>query len=453
MTHFPSHIFFLGIGGIGMSALARFFIDKGHQVYGYDRSSTDLCSMLSHEGATIIYNEKDLPEEWNVPFAGNAMVVRTPAVREDNPLLTHFRNSGYPVLKRSEVLGRISSSMRCLAIAGTHGKTTTSAMLAHLFHFNKRKVYAFLGGIATNYNSNYLRGDEDTVVVEADEYDRSFLHLSPNTAVITNTDNDHLDIYKDADTLLEGFRLFANKTRENGRLLVKHGIGFKADYTYSATDYKADFTASNIGIVNGVYHFDIQHPHGSMMGIQLPMPGMHNVENAVAAAAIAFINGLSSSQIRYGLNTFRGVHRRFAWHLRSDNNALIDDYAHHPTELEALIATVRDLYPGKRLALLFQPHLYSRTRDFAADFAQRLDAVDEPALLPVYAARETPEQGVDSTHLLGLMENPNATCLHPKQIAAWLDEAQPDVVVTAGAGDIDQYLPVALAYLHKKTAL
>ncbi len=450
MNSFPKHIFFLGIGGIGMSALARFFIDKGHRVYGYDRTETDLCRQLIDEGATIIYSETDLPALWQSSFFGDAMVVRTPAVREDNPILLTLRDQGYPVLKRSEVLGRITANMHCLAVAGTHGKTTTSAILAHLFHHSKRKVFAFLGGVATNYNTNYLKGEEHLVVVEADEYDRSFLNLVPNNAIITNTDSDHLDIYDSPEKMLKVFEEFAAMARVNGRLLVRHGIPIPSDYTYSVDCEEATFFANNIHVVDGVYRFDIVHERIIIQGIELALPGRHNVENALGAAALAFMNGVSPGDIRAGLNSFRGVHRRFAWHLRTNNHALIDDYAHHPTELKALISTVRALYPHHRIAVLFQPHLYSRTRDFADDFAEALDAVDCPALLPVYPARETPDCGIDSDALLQRMRNQNAESIKPEDVHEWLKNASPDVVVTAGAGNIDQHLTVALTYLQNK---
>ncbi len=450
MMSFPTHIFFLGIGGIGMSALARFFLDQGHRVYGYDRSETSLCQQLVSEGATVIYSDADLPAAWQSPFSGNAMVVRTPAVRDDNSILMQLRNYGYPVLKRSEMLGRITSAMHCLAVAGTHGKTTTSAMLAHLFYHSNRKIYAFLGGVSTNYNTNYLKGEEDMVVVEADEYDRSFLKLSPNNGIITNTDSDHLDIYESPKAMLEVFEEFAAKVRSKGRLLVRYGIPIRCDYTYSVEHKEASFFADNIEIINGLYHFDIVHKKITIKGIKLALPGLHNVENALGAAALAFLNDLNPKQIREGLNSFRGVHRRFAWHFRTGVNALIDDYAHHPTELNALISTVKALYPDQRFALLFQPHLYSRTRDFADDFAQALDAVDFPALLPVYAARETPDCGIDSTALKHRMRNFNAKCIESEGIESWLYDNEPDVIVTAGAGDIDQYLPVVMKYLQNK---
>lgn len=451
MSSFPTNIYFLGIGGIGMSALARYFLARGHRVYGFDRTQTDLCRTLEKEGANITYDESVLQEEWRGDCQGDALVVRTPAVRENNLIYKHFVDAGFPMKKRSEVLGRITSGMTCLAVAGTHGKTTTTAMLAHLFHAANRQVYAFLGGVAVNYKSNFLEGNEPIVVVEADEFDRSFLHLEPNWAVITNTDSDHLDIYQSKDKLEESFRLFADKAKANGALIVQSEVDIPAKFTYTSGDAIADFKAVDIRIDNGVYAFRLCTPEGDIDHVTLALPGKHNVENAVAASALALMNGLTLEQVRSGLNTFLGVNRRFVWHHRHADFAVIDDYAHHPSELRALINTVLELYPQKKIALVFQPHLYSRTRDFVDEFAAELDRVDAPALLPVYAARENPDEGMDSSEIIKRMKNVSAVEVDFPFIGEWLEKENPDVVVSAGAGDVDQCMSDLLSFIQKKS--
>lgn len=434
-----------------MSALARYFLGRGHRIYGFDRTQTHLCRTLEEEGANITYDENALQKEWQGNYQDNALVVRTPAVREDNIIFKHFVAAGYPMMKRSEVLGKITAGMTCLAVAGTHGKTTTTAMLAHLFHAANKKVYAFLGGVAVNYKSNFLEGNKPIVVVEADEFDRSFLQLEPNWAVITNTDSDHLDIYQSKDKLEESFRLFADKARSNGALIVQSEVDILSDYTYTSGHANADFKAVDIRIENGAYTFCLQTPKGEIDGVTLALPGKHNVENAVAASALALMNGLTLEQVRSGLNTFLGVNRRFVWHYRSPDFAVIDDYAHHPSELRALINTVLELYPQKKIALVFQPHLYSRTRDFVAEFAEELDRVEAPALLPVYAARENPDEGMASGDILSRMKNTKAVEVDFSNLSDWLQRENPDVVVSAGAGDVDKSVSDLLSFIQKKS--
>ncbi|MCC5918791.1 MAG: UDP-N-acetylmuramate--L-alanine ligase [Cryomorphaceae bacterium] len=450
MKKFPDHIYFLGIGGIGMSALARYFLDQGNQVYGFDRSQSSLCKTLESEGAKIQYDESVTVLESIWQNAGdNALVVRTPAVRSDNHLLQHFTQKGFTIKKRSEILGEITRYKRCLAVSGTHGKTTTSSMLAHLLHFGNRKTYAFLGGIATNFGGNYVKGNEETVVVEADEYDRSFLTLSPNIALMTNTDSDHLDIYGDPDQMLKTFREFSAKSRENGILIARHGIDVPADFTYGAEVEGADYSAQNIKIINGTYCFDLYHPKGVIREVKILLPGNHNVENACGAAAIALLEGISPENIRGGLATFKGVKRRFEYHLKTEKFVYIDDYAHHPSELSALIQTVKSLYPEKKLAILFQPHLYSRTRDFADDFAAVLSKVPNLGLMPVYPARELPEDGIESTALLKIISGNNSILVSKQEVRKWIHEVRPEVLVTAGAGDIELLVPLALEEMKK----
>jgi UDP-N-acetylmuramate--alanine ligase len=438
-TSFPANMYFLGIGGIGMSGLARFFLQRGHKVAGFDRTQSHLTNELEREGATICYddNPKNFPQDWEV---GNTLIIFTPAVKEDNRLLQMTRQKGFSIKKRAEVLGLITAEMRCLAIAGTHGKTTTSSILAHLCHAAGYRTNAFLGGIANNFGNNYVLGKENTVVVEADEYDRSFLHLRPNIAVITNTDSDHLDIYGDAESMQKTFRDFAQLSRTNGLLITRYGIEIESDYTYGLHP-KADFRAEQITPGGGGYTFHFHHPKGVVHDVFFPVPGRHNLENAVAAMGVCVLEGLDPEKVARGAKSFQGVKRRFQKHL--DEPVLIDDYAHHPTELNVLIDAIEESYPNRKFAMLFQPHLYSRTRDFLDEFAQALSRVPFVGLLPVYPARETPEAGVESDAILAKMNNPEKRLLPKEKVAAWVSEIQPDVLVIAGAGDIELLIPNA----------
>jgi UDP-N-acetylmuramate--alanine ligase len=436
-TPFPVNLYFLGIGGIGMSGLARFFLQRGHKVAGFDRTQSQLTDELEQEGALICYNDeiKNFPQGWEVE---NTLIIFTPAVKEDNRLLHMARRRGFNIQKRAEVLGRITAEMRCLAIAGTHGKTTTSSILAHLCHAAGYHTNAFLGGIANNFGNNYVLGEENTVVVEADEYDRSFLHLRPNIAVITNTDSDHLDIYGDAESMQKTFRDFAQLSRKNGLLISRYGIDLEADYTYGLHP-KADFRAEKITPGKGGYTFNFHHPKGEITGVFFPVPGRHNLENAVAAMAVCVLEGLDLEKVAQGARSFQGVKRRFQKHL--DEPVLIDDYAHHPTELSALIDAIEETYPKRKFALVFQPHLYSRTRDFLEEFASVLSRVPHPALIPVYPARETPDAGIESDAVFMKMNNPKKRLLTKENVAEWVAEVQPEVLVIAGAGDIELLIP------------
>ncbi len=433
----PTNIYFLGIGGIGMSGLARFFLERGHRVAGFDRNKSELTNSLEQEGAAIIYEDKIewFPKDWK---PNNCLIVRTPAVKNDNQILRHLSENRYPMLKRAEILGLITKNMRCLAVAGTHGKTTTSSILTHLCHQGGHKAYGFLGGLAGNFQSNYVSGEIETVVVEADEYDRSFLHLRPNIALITNTDSDHLDIYESAENLLKTFDEFAGIAREKGIVIKRIGLDVQADFTYGL-DEKADFHATNIRTENGGYHFELVTPKSERQKMYFPLAGRHNLENAVGAAAAAIMDGVSIDQIAAGMQGFKGVKRRFEKHM--ENPVLIDDYAHHPTELEALINTIEEMWPESNYTLIFQPHLYSRTQDFLKEFAATLDKVPYPILLPVYPARELPEHGVDSEEILRLMKNKNARCIQKQELVNLIEETKPKVTVIAGAGDIELLIP------------
>ena len=428
-------VYFLGIGGIGMSALARYFKLNGCVVSGYDKTRTPLTEKLESEGISIHYT----PDVNKIPAVLD-LVVYTPAVSNLNPEWISILDRDLTRMKRAEVLGLISSSGQCLAVAGTHGKTTTSAILAHILQSNFGEVSAFVGGILSNYNTNFLYGDtNDFFVVEADEFDRSFLHLDPQIAVINSVDADHLDIYGEEDALLDSFKAFANKVKEGGTLIVNSAIPniFDGKVATFGIDSGADYEAKNVQIVDGNYVFDFHHPNGVINGMSLSLPGKHNVENAIAASAIATLCGVSDEEILKAISSFQGVKRRFEI-TRSANGAVyIDDYAHHPTEITSVLESAREMYVGKKLSVIFQPHLYTRTRDFEAEFAKALSGFDEVILLDIYPARELPIEGVTSESLLEKISIQNKKVLAKNQVVNYLEEKQFDVLLTLGAGDID----------------
>ncbi len=429
-------IYFIGVGGIGMSALARYFNAIGKQVLGYDKTETPLTRSLSNEGVSVHYN--DDPSRLEAFSPQSTLVVITPAIPRDNQELK-LAYEKYDCLKRAEVLGLISQDKTTIAVAGTHGKTTTSAMIAHLFASASKSVTAFLGGISTNFNSNLVLTDSDKVVVEADEFDRSFLRLSPNTAIVTSMDADHLDIYSNAETIQDAFMEFMALVPECGHLILREGLPQPENvivHTYGL-DANADLYASNIRIENGQYVFDLD---GSVeeANIVMGMPGIHNVENALAACLACLHNGMTMNEIKEGLRTFAGVKRRFEYCIRKENLVYIDDYAHHPTELERCITSVRQLYPGKKVTGIFQPHLYSRTRDFADGFAESLGLLDELFLLDIYPARELPISGVDSAWLLDKVHLDQKELLSKEDAVNRIKMTEPEVLLTLGAGDIDK---------------
>ena len=400
--------YFLGIGGIGMSALARYFAAKGFRVLGYDRTPSSLTQMLEAEGIEVQYDDSlDRVKQ----LSGNkTIVVRTPAVPEDMPVYVWLRNNGFTILKRAEVLGSITRQQKALCVAGTHGKTTTSTILAHILYPSHIGTSAFLGGIANNYDTNLLlSAKSDYVVVEADEFDRSFHHLTPHISVITSMDPDHLDIYGTEDAYRESFAHYASLVES--ALVVKSSVKCKVEslkakvYTYAVNE-KADFYADNVRIEDGQIYFDFHTPESVIKDLQLGVPIWVNIENSVAAMAVAWLVGATEEELREGVSSFAGVYRRFNIHLNTPQVTYIDDYAHHPQELAATIESVRRLYPDRYVIGVFQPHLYSRTQDFGDDFAQVLDRLDEVALLPIYPARELPIPGVTSewlSHLLGVL--------------------------------------------------
>ena len=431
-------IYFIGIGGIGMSALARYFNTQGVIVTGYDKTPTALTADLEKEGIAIHFDD-----DINKIDKEATVIVYTPAIPADHSELNFFRDNGYLVVKRSDILNWITENAFTIAIAGTHGKTTTTSMTAHILRHTGFGCNAFLGGIASNYNTNFWSHEKNVVVVEADEYDRSFLKLAPNVAVVTAVDPDHLDIYGTAEEVLKAFGQFTDKIKEGGILIQKMGTEFnvntnnKAVFTYGYNKDKASYHTQNLSVVDGSYHFDIVHPAGELKNVVLNMGGLHNVENATAAIGIALSLGIDEQKIKDAVASFKGVKRRFEYKVKTENKVVIDDYAHHPEELSALISGVRSLYPNEKMVLIFQPHLYSRTQDQAAGFMEVLDKADEVILLPIYPARELPIEGVTSDMLLEGMKIENKKVMSKEAMLEWAKTTSHKLIVMAGAGDID----------------
>jgi UDP-N-acetylmuramate--alanine ligase len=441
-------VYFVGIGGIGMSALARYFAKRGALVCGYDKTRTNLTIALEREGILISY----LDEEGVVPVAfhehhPDILVVYTPAIPSDSKILHHFKSKGFSLKKRSEVLGIISEGMFCIGVAGTHGKTTTSAMVAHILTDTGFGCTAFLGGITSNYNTNVLFGKNNVVVVEADEYDRSFLTLHPDIAVITSMDADHLDIYGDESQLHESFNLFADQLKPQGKIFVKDGLRIQG-ITYSANS-NAALRASNIRVANGNFLFDFEDGRNTISDLNLAMPGKHNVENAVVAIGVALSLGIHPKSVKKAVATFKGVKRRFETHVKTSTHVYIDDYAHHPEELRACFDAVRQLHPEKRMTVVFQPHLFTRTRDFSKEFAAVLSTADEVVLLEIYPARELPIAGIDSQMLLDQLTIPNKQICSKDSLIDLIKKNNPELLLTVGAGDIDTLVePLKNALSH-----
>ena len=432
------NIYFIGIGGIGMSALARYFVAKGCVVSGYDKTQTILTEALSELGIDIHYEDSiDLLDK------NASVVVYTPAIPESHRELAYYRNNGYEVVKRSDVLGWITEGTVNICVAGTHGKTTVSTMIAHLLRDSGYGCTAFLGGIAANYNTNFWSSDNNVVVVEADEYDRSFLKLHPSVAVITSMDADHLDIYKTPAAFEDAFVSFSEKVKAGGLLLAKKGLAREASFdtsklvTYSLNGTSASIYAKDIVVVNGAYTFTAVGPSWQIEELVLNMGGLHNIENALVATSVAVHLGIEPEKIKIALANFAGVKRRFEYLVKTSEQVLIDDYAHHPAELAALISGVRSLYSNQKLTLVFQPHLFSRTQDLCDGFADSLSAADEVVLLPIYPARELPIPGVTSEMIAHKMTNKNVVLLEKEAVSDWVKKQQPKLLVMAGAGDID----------------
>lgn len=440
--------YFLGIGGIGMSALARYFKAKGVAVAGYDRTASRLTHELENEGIDINYddNAEAVPLIYRNPV--DTMVVYTPAIPSDNRQFRFFSDNGFIVSKRAAVLGDVTRLERGLCVAGTHGKTTTSTMIAHLLKQSHVDCNAFLGGISNNYSGNLLLSDKsDLVVIEADEFDRSFHHLSPYMAVVTATDPDHLDIYGNYEAYLEAFAKFTSLVRPGGTLIMKKGIALKPDvadgvsvYTYSANE-KADFYAENVVTGNGLLTFDFVAGNERIDKVNLGVPMMVNVENAVAAMAVALLNGATHTEIRTAMDSFSGIRRRFEFRLKTDKTVIIDDYAHHPKEIEASLRSVKQLYADKKILAVFQPHLYSRTRDFHREFASALSLLDNVAVTEIYPARELPIEGVSSQIIVDNITSAHKYLIEKNNLLEFLKSVDFDVLLTVGAGDIDTLLP------------
>ena len=454
-------IYFLGIGGIGMSALARYFKTMNKQVIGYDKTPTALTDELIAEGIQIHFEDDISYFQKEVKCSKDEiLVVYTPAIPKEHNELQFFKENHFNLKKRAEVLGIITQNTFTLAVAGTHGKTTTSSILAHLLKSANKDCSAFLGGITRNYNSNFLLSENKNglgpTVVEADEYDRSFLTLHPDIAIITSVDADHLDIYSEHKFLKESFQLFAGQLKKAGSLISKKGLDINFETKSSTRKFQyslleeTDFYTKNLRIENGSYAFDLVSKIENIANIHFSFPGIHNCENAVAAIAAAQLFGLTPSEIKFALANFKGVKRRFDYRIKTDHLVFIDDYAHHPEELRACISSVKALYPNKKITGIFQPHLYSRTRDFAEGFAESLDLLDKAILLDIYPAREKPIEGVNSEMLSKLMKNKNHLVSSKENLIDNLLHDRLEIVLTLGAGDIDKLVePIELALKNK----
>lgn len=448
------NVYFLGIGGIGMSALARWFNANGYKVGGYDKTSTALTQTLSSEGMDIHYDDKVGRIPTLFYQKETSLVIYTPAIPQDNLELIYFRGEEYALYKRSQVLGMLTKDIFTIGIAGTHGKTTTSSMTAHLLKNAGLEVSAFLGGITANYNSNMLIGDKKgVVVIEADEYDRSFLTLYPNMAVVTSTDADHLDIYGNHDSVLESFTLYVNQIKEGGKLFLNHGLSLDTPAHVSKVSYgtntEATSQASNVRVVEGAFLFDYQYNEVVIKDIKLQLPGFHNVDNACAALSIGVALGIAPELLKQGIETFKGVKRRFEFIAKNADTVYVDDYAHHPAELKAFISSAKALFPNKKLTVFFQPHLFSRTKDFADEFAESLSLADCVYLLDIYPARELPMPGVTSEIVFKNIHSAEKHLITKEQIPAIVSENKFEFVATVGAGDIDKYIDVIKAIIEK----
>ena len=439
------NVYFIGIGGIGMSAIARYFATNGKQVAGYDKTPSQITNDLEDLGVEIHFD--DNLKNISIPFLNKetTLVVYTPAIPNNHTELNYFLENDFTVLKRSEILGKITESTVCLAVAGTHGKTTTSSILGHIM--TQEKATSFLGGIAENYNSNLILGEDKVSVVEADEFDRSFLKLSPNIACVTSMDADPLDIYGNSDALTESFVEFSNKVSDT--LIVAKGLPLKG-LTYAINE-DADYQAFNLKIDSGKYVFDVKTPSSEIKNIEFHLPGKHNVMNALAAFAMADVYGVLLEIIKTKLSTFKGVKRRFSYKIKTENFVLIDDYAHHPTEINAVENSVREMYPEEKVLVVFQPHLFSRTKDFIDDFATSLSKFDEVLLLDIYPAREKPISGVNSEWLLGKINHQNKKLTQKNNLIKDIKKSNAKVVVMLGAGDIGVMINEVTKELLKPT--
>ncbi|MCK4852766.1 MAG: UDP-N-acetylmuramate--L-alanine ligase [Bacteroidales bacterium] len=441
------NIYMIGIGGIGMSALARYFLSLGKTVTGYDRVSTRLTDDLIREGSDIHFTTDLAYVKEKFTDVDNLLVIYTPAIPADHLELSFFRKGGYQMMKRAELLGIISDSENCIAVAGTHGKTTVTTMVTHLLKVAGIKCNAFLGGISKNYKTNsVLSGEEGWMVLEADEFDRSFLHLHPDICIVTSCDPDHLDVYGSVENLKNTFCQFISQTDPDGHIIYHQDVPLDCirtlppkSWSYALED-GADFTAVNLSLKDGLYRFDVETPEGLIADVGLGVPGLINIENALSVVGLARLLNIGDDLVREALSTFSGVQRRFDVMINRTGMVYIDDYAHHPRELDACIQSVRKIYPDRKITGIFQPHLYSRTRDFAGEFARSLSNLDELILLDIYPAREAPVEGVDSRLIFDQTDMADKVLINKEQLLLVLEERQPEVLLTLGAGDIDQFV-------------
>ncbi|TWF45524.1 UDP-N-acetylmuramate--L-alanine ligase [Chitinophaga polysaccharea] len=444
-------VYFIGIGGIGMSAIARFFNEKGVQVSGYDRTATALTRQLEAEGMQIHYTD-----DINLVDKQANLVVYTPAIPAAHTELQWFREQGYEVIKRSDVLQEITRSLFAITVAGTHGKTTVSTMIAHLLTDSGYGCNAFLGGISVNYDKNFWSSSKQVAVIEADEYDRSFLKLSPDIAILTAMDADHLDIYGTPAAMEDAFIQYTHNIKPNGTLIAKFGLHRNNELNatnkllYSLQNDVANAYAANIRMHNGGYEFDVMQSDWMIDNISLHIGGMHNVENAVAAITVAHLLGIDADKIRAAMASFKGIKRRFEYVVKAAQQVYIDDYAHHPEELRALIASAKALFPGKKCTVIFQPHLFTRTRDLADGFAESLSLADEVILLPIYPARELPIEGVTSEMIASKITVP-VKILPKESVVEYVEKHPSPLLITAGAGDIDQLKETIARTLKNRT--
>ena len=449
-------VYFVGAGGIGMSALVRFFLAKGYKVGGYDKTPSPLTERLIEEGALIHYDDNIDEVDDCFKQKDEVLVVYTPAIPDDHQELQYFRTNGFEVQKRAQVLGTLTKSLKGLCVAGTHGKTTTSTMAAHLLHQSHVDCNAFLGGISKNYGTNYILSESEYVVIEADEFDRSFHWLSPYMTVITATDPDHLDIYGTKEAYLESFRKYTTLIQKGGALIIHKGLEMQPDVQEGVTIYEysrseGDFHAENIRIGGGEIVFDFVHPGGVVSDIQLGVPVSINIDNGIAAMALAILNGATEDELREGMKTFAGVDRRFDFKVKNDRMVFLSDYAHHPNEIAASVRSVREIYADKKIAAIFQPHLYTRTRDFYREFADALSGLDAVYLCDIYPARELPIPGVTSRLIYdNLRPGVERHLITKADILDVARKADFDVLVSLGAGDIEDYVPQITEILSAK---
>lgn len=457
------YVYLVGIGGIGMSGLARYFKSLGKSVSGYDKTPSSLTYEMESEGIAIHYDDNIVLIDKNIlehSSSADTLIIYTPAIPKEHSELNYFIDNKYSIHKRAEVLGWITEGHYTVAVAGTHGKTTTSTLVTHILRSSGNECMAFLGGVSKNYHTNIVlnkSGNENKVmVVEADEYDRSFLTLNPDIAIITSVDPDHLDIYHDSSHMEESYALFADRIHAEGCLITKEKvqsvIKHKGKTQFYSLNQQADYFAKNINAQNGRYTYDVVTPYGEIKSVSLGVNGLHNVENSIAATAVAKMMNVDDDNIRKALGTFAGVERRFDYQIQSPSLVFIDDYAHHPEEIKACLSSVKAMYPGKKIMAIFQPHLYTRTRDFADGFARSLELADELILLDIYPARELPMEGITSSMLLDKIKLKNKRLCTKAELVDIVTSNMPEVLVTMGAGDIDRLVEPLKNALLKKTA-